>query len=81
MPWLMVALIGPGKGPKVPLAQKKAVLRVTGCNGGCVRAFVDEELKETTYGNGNFDLPTGDFAQIEYDGKSKILIAEIVRET
>lgn len=81
MSWLMVALIGPGKGPSVPMTRRKALLRVTGQKDGVLRAFVDNELQFIVEANGNYELPVGEFFQAEYSGTSKALIAEIVRES
>lgn len=82
MSWLMVALIGPGTGPRVPINRRKSVLRITGYEGpGFVKAFVDGILHAKQGSNGNTDLPEGEFVQVEYDGPSKCLIAEIARET
>jgi hypothetical protein len=81
MSWLMVALIGPGKGPSIPLSKKAAVLRVSGHQGGVVNAYVDSVRCLQASGNGNYPLDPGEFVEVEYDGPSKSLIAEVVRET
>lgn len=81
MSWSMVALIGPGVGPRIPISRKKAILRVSGREDGEVRIFGDGKLHETVNCNGNHALPDAEFVMVEYAGNSKTLIAEVIRET
>ena len=81
MSWLMVALIGPGKGPRVPLSKRKSVARITGMKGGNAKVFVDDKLAHVATGDGNSWITEGEYAHVEYDGSSSSFIAEIARES
>lgn len=79
MAQLMVALIGPGAGPQVPRGGGACVVRISGMQDGYAKIFVDNLLHKTVIGNGNSDIPEGEFVSVEYNGKSRTLIAEVVR--
>lgn len=80
MAQLMVALIGPGCGPRVPRGGGTCVVRISGMHDGYAKIFVDNMLHKTVINNGNCDVPEGEFVSIEYEGKSRTLIAEVVRK-
>lgn len=78
----VVALLGQGTGPSIPTFGKKAFLRVSGLNGGSVRAnFAGGSVGQLEFhNNGDYDLPEGVHSVevcCEIGGDN--LIAEVVR--
>lgn len=76
----IVALLGPGRGPEVPLLGRRATWRVSGLNGCSegVHCVVDQHKGVMMYEDGEAELPAGKYARCIYEGESSV-ICEIVR--
>lgn len=77
MPERVLALCGPGQGPKVPLRSSRPAITISGLRPNeAVRITVeaDSVTIETFELDGSYRLPAGRFVSCHYEGTNKSLM-------
>lgn len=74
----LVALLGPGDGPRLFIGRMPTVVaRIVGLKDGEVLIIHDQGTIVVQNG-GEYDLPESQFVQFKHDGKSKSLICTLL---
>ncbi len=82
----VVALIGPGNGPKIPMFSRKSFVRVSGMNGGVLIIRTQDKLRQTVgspmvlKSDGDYEISPNAYMSAACDDADKTLIVHLVRE-
>jgi len=82
----VVALIGAGDGPKIPMFNRRSFVRVSGMNGGVLIVRTQDKLRREVgmpmvlKSDGEYEIPSSAYMSAACDDADKTLIVHLVRE-